>query len=200
MLNKIEIRRQVFHLCLGLIVIFLIYKGILTTWLIFLLIIIGGLTSLISTQIKLPVVDWFLKKFGREEEIKKFPGKGTIFFMVGVLLALKLFRQDIAFASIMILTLGDSVSHLVGEGVTGTNIFSNPKNLEGMLVGVLAGFIGALVFVNLYMAFFGALIAMLAETVELKMGGSNVDDNIIIPLVAGTVMYLIATNFQVFLM
>jgi len=62
----------------------------------------------------------------------------------------------------------------------------------------LFGFLGAVLFVSALEAFFGSLIAMFVESVEFKLSDNIVDDNIIVPLVSGTVMYLISTGFSVF--
>jgi dolichol kinase len=104
---------------------------------------------------------------------------------------LLLYPKDIALASIMVLAFGDSVSHVFGIhfGKTKT-ILSETKLLEGTVAGFIAGFIGAWVFVSPFEAFFASLAAMIAEAVEIKLGTEEVDDNIIIPLVAGSVIWL----------
>lgn len=40
-------------------------------------------------------------------------------------------------------------------------------------------------------AFFASLIAMIVETVEIKISAEQVDDNLIIPVVAGAVVWAI---------
>lgn len=128
--------------------------------------------------------------------MKKFPGKGVIFFFVGVLLSLQLFEKDIALASIMVLSLGDSVSHLIGKSFGRIkNIFNGDgkKLLEGTLAGTLAGFFGALVFVPFPEAFLGAFGAMIVEVVKIDFNDLTLDDNLVVPLVAGTIMFLLRT-------
>ena len=46
-------------------------------------------------------------------------------------------------------------------------------------------------FVSPLVAFAGAFVAMFIESVEVAMAGETIDDNLLIPLVAGTVMYFI---------
>jgi len=101
-----------------------------------------------------------------------------------------LFDKDIAMASIMVLALGDSVSHLYGLHYGKIkHPLSNKKFLEGTIAGFVAGFIGALVFARWYEAFFASLAAMIVEGIEVKIGTRQIDDNIIVPLVAGGVLW-----------
>lgn len=181
------------HLIFGLAVVYLIYIGVLTDMAIFLLIIVGFLLSLISKYIRLPLVGWFLDRFEREENIKAFPGSGMLFFMIGALLSLKLFNENIALASIMILTVGDSISHIIGAefGVIQNPFSNNGKKLEGTLVGILVGFVAALVFVRPLEALLASVGAMIAEVIELEFNKRPVDDNIVVPLAAGTIILLV---------
>lgn len=116
-----------------------------------------------------------------------------IFLFTGSLLALQLFDRDIALASIMILALGDSVGHLFGAKFGRLrNIFNwrGSKLFEGTLMGSAAGFVGAVLFVPIPHAFFGSFGAMAAEVVKIELNDTALDDNMVVPLVAGTVMLL----------
>lgn len=198
MLSKFELRRQLFHLFFGLAIMLLLIWDVLDARLLFFMLLIGGTLSLLSLKVRLPIISWFLERFERKRELKKFPGKGVIFFVMGSLLVLKLFPKNIALAAIAILALGDSASHIIG--VLGkVKYFNRTRNIEGILVGILVGFIGAMVFVGPIPAFFASLIAIGIEGLEVKIGEKLIDDNILVPLVAGTVIYLFETNFQVLL-
>ena len=64
--------------------------------------------------------------------------------------------------------------------------------LEGTIAGFVAGFIGAFVILNNpFEAFFASLTAMIAEAIEIKIKTEEVDDNLIIPLVAGSAIWII---------
>lgn len=186
--NSFELRRQIFHICLGLAILFLFYYGILTPFRMLIIILVGVAISLISRKYKIPFVYWFLKTFERKKELEIFPGRGTIFFLVGCALAMRLFPFDVALAAIVILTLGDSISHLVGRYLGALKSpLSKYKFLEGTAAGTLFAFAGAVFFVSPLEAFVASLIAMLAENIEKQ----PIDDNIIVPLVAGTVILLL---------
>tara|TARA_Y100000310_G_C20423283_1_gene687711 strand:- start:206 stop:802 length:597 start_codon:yes stop_codon:yes gene_type:complete len=194
MLTKQELGRQGLHAIIGVITVILIYFKILSAFAILLIVIAGILASLISKRTKLPFFHFFLSNFEREDMKKRFPGKGMIFFFIGVLLAVQLFDKDIALAAIMVLALGDSISHLIGERFGQIkNIFNGKsrKLLEGTLAGTFTGFLGALIFVPLPEAFLGSLAAMIAEVIKIDFNEHTLDDNLVVPLVAGTVMLLV---------
>lgn len=192
MLDGSEIRRQIFHICAGISLLFLAKYNILNPIHIFIILILGIIISLLSKRFKIPIVCWFLQKFERKEELKKFPGRGVVYLFAGALLSLKLFPPDIAYASIIILSLGDPISHLVGVRIGKVkHPLSNVKLVEGTLVGTLCAFIGALFFVPTLEALLASVGAMTAEVVEFEMNKQVVDDNIIVPIVAGSIMLLL---------
>ena len=148
--------------------------------------------SYLSKKVKIPVVYQLLQKLERSEELKRFPGKGTIFYFIGVFVSLMLFPKDIAMASIMVLALGDSVSHLYGIHYGRTkHPLSKTKFLEGTIAGFVAGFIGAFVFLPWHEAFFASLAAMVVEAIEVRVGTQQVDDNLVVPFVAGAVIWAV---------
>lgn len=182
------------HILVGLATIILIYFEILSPFAIFLLIIAGILLSFLVKRIHIPIISHFLDHVEREEQKKNFPGKGTIFFFIGVLLSLQLFERNIAYASIMVLTFGDSISHMFGAQFGKLkNIFNgkSQKLLEGTLMGALAGFFGAVFFVPIPEAFLGSAAAMITEVIKIDFNENTLDDNLVVPLVAGTVMVLV---------
>ena len=190
-LNEFELNRQVFHILFGLIIVILLIYGFLNKEIILGLILIGLILSFLSRRMQVPVISNLLQKFEREKEIKKFPGKGILFYLAGVFIALLLFSKDIAMASIMVLAFGDSVSHLYGLHYGKiSHPLSKTKFLEGTIAGFIAGLIGALVFLPWHEAFFASLVAMIVEAIEIKIGAEQDDDNLIIPVVAGAAVWL----------
>ena len=194
MLTKQEFGRQILHLGIGFAVAITFYLDILSPLAVLLGIVVGGLASVLSKRVRLPGLSWFLDHFEREEMRKTFPGRGLIFFFVGVLLVMKLFPKDIALAAIIVLALGDSISHIVGARYGRIkNIFNghSRKLFEGTIAGAVMGFLGAWLFVPFTAAFLGSFVAMIAEVIDIDLNGKPLDDNLIVPLVAGTVMYLV---------
>ena len=189
-INKFELNRQIFHIFLGIAIVFLLKFGLIGKGIMPALIILGLFLSYLSTKIKIPVIWLLLQKFEREEK-NKFPGKGMIFYFMGAYFALLLFSKEIAMASIMVLALGDSISHLYGLHFGRIkHPLSKTKFIEGTVAGFAAGFLGALVFLPWQEAFLASFAAMTAEAIEIKIGAKQVDDNLIMPLVAGAAVWI----------
>ena len=201
--KNFEWDRQLFHIFLGMaLVVLLMYGFIGKDFALFnikiiyadilSLIIVGIALSFLSRKVKLPIIYALLQKFERSQDMKRFPGKGIIFYFIGVYISLLLFPKDIAMASIMVLALGDSVSHMFGLHFGRTkHHLSKTKFLEGTIAGFAAGFIGALVFAKPLEAFLASLAAMTAEAISIKIGTKQVDDNLTVPLVAGSAIWLV---------
>ena len=195
-INNFELNRQLFHLSLGIAIVLLLMYGFIDNNIILILIIIGLILSIISKKTKIPIIYTLLQKFERKKEIETFPGKGTIFYFIGIYISLLLFPREIAMASIMVLALGDSISHMYGLHYGKIkHPLSNIKFIEGTIAGFIAGFIGAWMFLPWHEAFFASLIAMIVEAIELKIGTEQVDDNLIIPIVAGAVVWIMRILF-----
>ncbi|MBR9691712.1 hypothetical protein GOV06_02905 [Candidatus Woesearchaeota archaeon] len=188
MLSQLEIRRQLFHLVNGLIVVGLIYFDIFNE--IFAIVLLLGylIISLAMKKYRIPVFYSLFEYLDRPKDFKKLPGKGGLFYIIGIVLAFFLFPKDIAMASIIILALGDSLAPVFGQYGSIENWWNKKKYVEGSIGGGVIAFIGALLFVGLPEAGFGAAAAMFAEGIDLKLGVNRLDDNIIMPLVAGAVM------------
>ena len=185
MINKFEIRRKLLHILLGIILILTSLFSPYAKKAIFVLLVLGVFISFLSTQYKLPVITKCLCIFERECN-KHFPGKGVLFFLIGSLLSLQLFPKEIALASIMILTFADPLSCIIGSSFGKIKLI-NEKNIEGTIAGIFIGTLLASLFVPVYLAFIGSLFAMIFELTFSDV----VDDNLLIPLIAGTIMYLL---------
>lgn len=184
--SYLEVKRQFFHLGLGVILVALLYYDIFNWAIIAALILIGAVLSLIFEERNNPLFEFFRKNFGRKEE---YLGKPALIFLLGSLIVVVFFSKDIALAAIIILAVGDSFSHLIGRfyGRIKTPL-SETKMLEGFLAGwILAGFAAAL-FVPLTYAFIAAFVAMLVEFTDIPI---RVDDNITVPLAAALTLWII---------
>ena len=184
-----EIKRQVFHLSLGLAIIILFNSNLINQVNLAIILIAGITLSIILTRWHVPVISWFIKTFDRNDA--KFPGEGAVFYVLGCLIVLSIFEKNIALASIMVLALGDSVATLAGKRF-GKKFLKNNKTLEGSLAGAVLGAIGAMIFVEFSLAVIGSFTAMFIEAVEIKLWGKGVDDNLYIPLISALIMYIVS--------
>ena len=191
-INKFEWNRQLFHIFLGICIVALLVYDFIDKKIILAAIIVGMAISYLSKKTRLPVIHDLLEIFERKEDRQKFPGKGIIFYFIGVYASLLVFPKDIALASIMVLALGDSISHLYGLHFGRIrHPLSKTKFLEGTIAGFVFGFIGALVFLPWREALTASLAAMIVESIAIKIGTQQIDDNLIIPFVAGAAVWLI---------
>ncbi|MBI5152473.1 phosphatase PAP2 family protein [Candidatus Peregrinibacteria bacterium] len=189
--SELEVRRQLLHLAVGIVIASFVYYNFLNIWLFLAAIAIGGAMSFILKYKKIPIVSHMQKYFEREHDIKRFPGKGLIYMVAGSALSYAVFGKEIAVASILILAFGDSLTHIIGKYFGSIRSpFDETKHVEGT---VIAFFITALVvmkFASFNQVVVGTLIAMAVEMVPIKIWKIRIDDNLIIPVLAGAVMTL----------
>lgn len=187
-LNNYSVRRKLVHLFIGLFFVFVINFLEINLQLFFLSGLICALILSIYTKYMKPkLIFSLLSLFDKPQDLEKFPGKGAVYYFIGILLAVTFFEKDIASASIMILVLGDPAAHFIGRYYGRTKLLvNNKKLLEGTLAGTFFGMLGALIFVPFPVAFFGSAFGMMAEAIELEI--LNLDDNFFIPIVSGIVM------------
>ena len=104
--------------------------------------------------------------------------------------------MDIALASILVLAFADSIGHLFGMKFGKIpHPFVSTKFVEGWIVGFIAGFIGALIIVPWHEALAASFFAMMVEGIEVKLGAEEVDDNLIIPVVAASAIWAVRVLF-----
>ena len=191
-INNLELKRKIMHILVGIIAIILLIYNIINPLIIFIILTIGAFLSILSLKFKIPLIHQALQTFERDRDKKNLPGKGPIFATVGALLSLQLFPQDIALASIIILTFADPISYLIGKNFGKTKSFIDKrKNIEGHIAGALISSLFAMFFVHPILAITSSITAMLFESLIIEIQKIELDDNLVIPLTAGTVMFLI---------
>jgi len=167
--------------------VLLVNYNILSIQALLIILVVGIVTSLVSKKCDVLGISWFLKKFERDNA--RFPGEGAIFYLTSAVFVLMAFPEKVALASIMILALGDAFSTIIGKNF-GKRKITKQKTIEGMLAGIIAGFLGAMLFVSPLTAFLGSLGAMVFEAIEVKVKNVSVDDNLFIPVIASIIMYI----------
>jgi dolichol kinase/phosphoserine phosphatase len=107
-----------------------------------------------------------------------------IYFALGILITLLVFKPPASYAGIAIFALGDSTASLIGGTLTKKPMpFNRAKTLEGTFGGFLFAFLAGCVFVAPWIALIGASVAMLIEYLPLP-----VNDNLLMPIAAGLVL------------
>jgi dolichol kinase len=191
--QQYHFKRKFFHFCLGIFIVFILninYLDIYVRHILLGMLIISLILSMIVKYLKPNFLITMLKHFDKPEDIISFPAKGAIYYLVGAVVTVFLFRIEIASASLLILTFGDPAAFIVGKYYGKKKIIINKeKLLEGTLAGVFLGTAAASIFVPFPVAFFGAAFGMMAEAIELKY--LKLDDNFFIPFVSGLIMTII---------
>lgn len=191
-ISKKELKRQLFHAIFGVTIVILLFANILNKISLFLLVVAAVVICIVSQKTKIPGIYWFLDKFEREEDLIKSPGKGALYYLISSFIVVLLFPKDIAMASILILALGDSASHVIGRLGSVKHPFTDRKFLEGFIAGVIIAFIASYIILNNALeAGFGSFIAMVIESMDIKFKKKKIDDNLLIPMVAGFIMFVV---------
>lgn len=195
-----EIGRKVIHICFGLIIIFLFYYNVSTIYFFYLL-IFSVFLGILNKKIKIPIITFFVKNFGRSNE-KQIPGKGFILFLIGAILTIQLFDYTTAMVSLIILTFGDSFSHLFTILTPKSKIphLIKYKTYFGvfMSISICSGILCFFLNMNLIVSFIVSFVSLIIEIFQVKIEDSVLDDNVLIPLVSGTTILLLK-KFALFL-
>ncbi len=136
--------------------------------------------------VNFPVISKITWKAANKPELYDF-ATAPILFASGIVLSLIVFPAPNNYASIAVLTLGDSSATLFGGKFGSFRIpFNKGKNVEGSIFGFLFAFLGAMFFVSPVKALAGAALGILVESLPLP-----INDNLTIPLASGLVFTII---------
>ncbi|HIH14739.1 MAG: Phosphatidate cytidylyltransferase [archaeon GW2011_AR17] len=183
MISALELRRQFLHMAFGIFLVTMLYFHFFNIYHLIGILILGLIFSRLCKSYTIPLASWVMEKFERPENRKTFPGKGPIFFTIGSIIVVYFFPLKIALASIIILTLGDALSHIFGK-LLSRKTYKYLKSVEGTIAGIAFSFFGALLFVNVFAALSGSLLSMVLETLKLDY----IDDNLLVPVTAALIM------------
>lgn len=136
----------------------------------------------------------------RDHEQEKVAG--YIYYIFGSLVTVAVFQPMIALTSMLMLSLGDAVSGLVGSVLMNANVREQNVRwrfkplpivasmfLACMVIGYLSSSLTRLPW-EIYL--FGALGATLADSMTLVVCNRGLDDNLTIPIFSGIMMSLAA--------
>ncbi len=194
-----ELQRKAFHVSGSLIPI--IYYFINRETALFYLAIINAVLLFIEWQrlsgrIRLPSI---LLRPHEEKQVAAY-----IYFQIAALLSILFFDKTIAIAALLMLAIGDTVSGLAGAVLKRGNVrYSHNKIIIKPLPIIAIMFAACLIIglllshlpqatdmAHLSFAVFatGAVGATIGDAIPLRVQGTPVDDNLMIPLLAGLFM------------
>jgi len=187
-----EYPRQLSHLAFGLLIAaFIYFTDTQTAISVMAVVVILGIAiaDAISRGYHVPLFSWII---GRLERDSVFPGMGSMVFFIAALFCLIIFGSQITVASMIVLSVLDSVSTAVGLRFGKTKIYGK-KTLEGMLAGFVAASVALAIYSLVPLALpLGALSIIVASgAAAITELISPVDDNITIPVVVCIVLFFI---------
>jgi len=193
-MSQLEFRRQSLHVFYGFALVLLHSSGIIDNNLLLGVMVGGGMVSLLVRRKKLSLIQRFLHFFERKHHLESFPGRGPLFFTMGSYLSLILFPEHLAYAGIMILTVGDAFSNIIGRHFGRIKTPLNPdKCIEGNLAGILIAIPFAYYFFpSIYGVIAASAVGMFLEIPNIRILGFEIDDNLLIPLGATFTLTLFA--------
>jgi HAD superfamily phosphoserine phosphatase-like hydrolase len=134
----------------------------------------------------LPLISTVTRNAASQAELYEFAA-APVYFALGILFTLVLFRAPVSSAAIASFALGDSTASIFGAIASKRPLpFNKGKTLEGSLAGFFFAFLAGSFFVQPLWALVGAAVAMIVECLPLP-----VNDNILVPLCTGLALMLI---------
>ena len=107
-------------------------------------------------------------------------------------MTLLLFEANIAYAAILILSLGDSLNHYYNRQPEFKTLpWNNRKNWRGLIVGIIIGTLASSTLVPLGAAFLASFVSLLLESMPLRIAHLYLNDNVFVPLVAAGIFMLL---------
>lgn len=151
-------------------------------------VLLGAGVALVLEVLRLTrTVEWWLfERLTRDYEWRSIAGYA--WYAIGFAVAAWVFDPPIAIAAMLMLSVGDPVSGFLATGETGVK--RAPVLLSTFAICLV---IAVLLRVPPLAAVAGAGVATVADGVTLKIGTRYIDDNIAIPVGAGTAMWLVTT-------
>ncbi|MBD3388663.1 MAG: hypothetical protein GF416_06305 [Candidatus Altiarchaeales archaeon] len=175
--DRLEFKRQMVHLFNGSVIGGLVYalKPVYGLWILVPLVLsLFILHAVPKLTPDLKVANHLLYHFERRKDIDNFPFKGAIFYGYGIIFPIVLLETEYAVATILVLSVGDAFSNLVGRKYGRIRILD--KSMEGTLGFFFSAWLAASLLVDPTHAL---IMAAVASVIELF---SFWDDNITIPL------------------
>lgn len=185
-LSRREALREAIHVS-GFLVPFVckyLLDRYLVSLVIFLVVLLYGASEFARLEgTNFPLFSTVTWRVAIQPELYKF-ATDPIFFALGIAFSLILFPAPVSYASIAILTLGDSSATIFGKRLGRIVLpFNKAKRLEGSALSFLPALAGALLFVSPVEALVAAAVGMLVECLPTPFS-----DNLTVPMASGLVL------------
>lgn len=178
-----ELRRKLFHIVVGIMCAGLVWHDRSPATVFLSLLAVGLPLSLVARDRHVPGIAFFLDVFERDHIQDRFPGRGALFFVAGALFAVLAAPREVATAAVLVVAVGDAAAHLIGVRFGRHGNPLNPeKDIEGLFGGILAATAVTALILPPATALTLSSAGILVESIDLRVYGEKVDDNITIPV------------------
>lgn len=181
----LEVKRQLFHLCLGSVtamavwVLKPVYGNLILIPLFIAIAVLLAVPKLIPQS---KASTRLLTHFEREKDVRKFPYRGAIYYGVGIVFPIVLLPVELACVVILILSVGDAMSTLIGKFHGKYRI--GHKSAEGTVAFVMFAFTASVLFLEMAgrmdLTEVALKLTVIGALIEIQ---DWVDDNLAVPLV-----------------
>ena len=185
---KQELLRKGIHACNSIIAFSLFFLDqndvLLIVGIGTILIVVFDFLRIYTKQVQ-RIYNFLFKEVTRDFESHRLTGASYV--MIGALIVLSIFESRICIPALLIMSFSDSAAAIIGKKYGKTKIFN--KTLEGSLAFLLTSFVIVIFFIP-DIDFTFSIIAIIASTIVELMPKSNLDDNLLIPIVSAFIISL----------
>ena len=185
---KQELLRKAIHACNSIIAFSLFFLDQNDVLLIVaigtILIVVFDFLRIYTKQVQ-RIYNFLFKEVTRDFESHRLTGASYV--MIGALIVLSIFESRICIPALLIMSFSDSAAAIIGKKYGKTKIFN--KTLEGSLAFLFTSFVIVIFFIP-DIDFTFSIIAIIASTIVELMPKSNLDDNLLIPIVSAFIISL----------
>jgi dolichol kinase len=172
------LRRNIMHILVGLAIlgIYVLLGKAITMWILLILLFNGlWMHFVLKSGRNLPFIETILKLVETEDEEENWRGLGAHTLVLGSLLTIFFFGPDVVVPALLVLSISDALSAIVGHYSDSAVILERRT-----VLGTITFFVSALIILKFFVPTPIALIvAAIAAIVELN---PLPDDNVWIPL------------------
>jgi dolichol kinase len=185
--------RKSIHIASGFLGTLNIFHNFIPIYIAILGLLLGAILSIIVNY-DLKILS-FLHKYKGQKEI--YSGQGPLSLLLAytilhIIAILYPELRDLTLASMLIVTVGDSLASIIGKSFNYYPLFYNKdKNWIGLIFGIISSIASIIFFIPFIHAVISSLLAMILESLDLKIAGYKIEDNLLIPAVSFISLYFL---------
>jgi dolichol kinase len=191
-----EVRRKLLHMVWGFFLAALLWFGVADWRLFATFLVINLLASLsyaLTRKWKHPAFAIFFDLMERPEGKKCFlPGMSALYYHLSFFILAAFFPKEAAVAGMIILAIGDTVALWYGVFLGKVPVpWNKKKDLDARFIAAVICTVILLPVLPWWQGLIASVIGMFIESFDYKRGWVLLDDNFLVPLAAGAVIWIL---------